>query len=87
MFWTVIEESRLIFFYFFQTGKLTTASLSPPQVPLKRIKKMVKEERLAGYVETSARRGGEDVDNVFHEAIRVVVQPEAAKPRSFCSIM
>ena len=86
MFWTVSEESRL-FDFVFQTGKLNTGSFSILQVPLKRIKKMVKEERLAGYVETSARRGGEDVDNVFHEAIRVVLQPETAKPRSFCSLM
>ena len=63
--------------------------LSPCKVPLKKIRKMVKDQRLAGYVETSAMRGGEDVDRVFNEAVRVVMQePETkAKTSLFCPFM
>jgi len=39
----------------------------------------VKEEKLAGYVETSAIRGGPDVDRVFHQAVRVVLDPPAGE--------
>ena len=40
------------------------------EVPTKKIRRMVKEFGLSGYVETSARRSVEDVDRVFVEAIR-----------------
>eukprot|EP00095_Tigriopus_kingsejongensis_P005061 maker-scaffold330_size203968-snap-gene-0.21 protein:Tk05061 transcript:maker-scaffold330_size203968-snap-gene-0.21-mRNA-1 annotation:"small gtpase" len=42
-------------------------------IPLKKILRLVKEQRLVKYVETSAKRGAEDVDRVFHEAIRAVL--------------
>ncbi len=41
------------------------------QVGQRSIRKLVKAEGLDGYIETSALRGGEDVDRVFHEAIRL----------------
>ena len=41
------------------------------QVTVRKIRKFVKTEGLDGYVETSAILGGEDVDRVFHEAIRL----------------
>ncbi|TRY69507.1 hypothetical protein TCAL_09403 [Tigriopus californicus] len=44
------------------------------EVSLKKIHKLVRDKKLANYVETSARRGGEDVDRVFHEAIRIVLK-------------
>ena len=43
------------------------------EVPLKKIRRLVRDEKLAGYVETSAKNGGEDVDRVFHEAIKVAL--------------
>ena len=36
----------------------------------RKIKKLVKEERLCGYLETSAKRGGDHVDKVFLAAIK-----------------
>jgi hypothetical protein len=41
------------------------------QVSLKSIRKLVKHEGLDGYMETSALTGGDDIDCVFHEAIRL----------------
>ena len=41
------------------------------QVAIRKIRRLLKEEKLSGYVETSAIRGGGDVDRVFHEAIRI----------------
>ncbi len=46
------------------------------EVSMKKIKKAIKECGFSGYVETSARRGGADVDRVFHQAIRVAVSSQ-----------
>ncbi len=51
----------------------------------KKIRRTVKECGLAGYVETSAMRGGEDVDRVFVEAVRVAVRGGAASAASAAS--
>ena len=40
------------------------------QVPIRKIRRFVSQQKLDGYVETSARQGGPEVDRVFHEAIR-----------------
>ena len=44
------------------------------QVPRKKIRKLVKDFGLFGYVETSALRGASDVDRVFQEATRAAVK-------------
>lgn len=48
-------------------------SIREKEITDKSVRKMVKKEGLHGYIETSAKRGGEDVDRVFHEAIRISV--------------
>ena len=42
------------------------------------ISKLVREQRLHGYVETSAIRGGPDVDRVFKEAVRAALGLEVS---------
>lgn len=48
------------------------------QVSERKIRRMVRHEGLDGYVETSAKKGGPDVDRVFHEAVRIILGGQAA---------
>lgn len=64
------------------------------QVPVRKILRLVKDEKLSGYVETSAMSGGDDVDQVFTEAARIVLgcptseAEEGGKKRSvFCDFV
>ena len=40
------------------------------------IRKLVRSRKLYGYVETSAKNGGPEIDKVFHDAVLSVVAPD-----------